>query len=61
MPSRERRAPSSRSTGATGTFVEEEAQVEAADLVVMHRVVCCFPIRSGWSAPPRNTRDAYSR
>ena len=26
-----------------GDFVEEEAQVEAADLVVMHRVVCCFP------------------
>jgi magnesium-protoporphyrin O-methyltransferase len=26
-----------------GDFVEDEAQVDAADLVVMHRVVCCFP------------------
>jgi hypothetical protein len=26
-----------------GDFVEEEASLEAADLVVMHRVVCCYP------------------
>jgi Methyltransferase domain len=26
-----------------GDFVEEEPRVEAADLVVMHRVVCCYP------------------
>ena len=26
-----------------GDFVEEEAALEAADVVVMHRVVCCYP------------------
>jgi 2-polyprenyl-3-methyl-5-hydroxy-6-metoxy-1,4-benzoquinol methylase len=26
-----------------GDFAEEEAQVEPADVVVMHRVVCCYP------------------
>jgi magnesium-protoporphyrin O-methyltransferase len=26
-----------------GDFVEKEASLEAADVVVMHRVVCCYP------------------
>jgi hypothetical protein len=26
-----------------GDFVESEAEIEPADLVVMHRVVCCYP------------------
>jgi Methyltransferase domain len=26
-----------------GDFVEQEAQVDPADVVVMHRVVCCYP------------------
>jgi hypothetical protein len=26
-----------------GDFAEEEASIEPADLVVMHRVVCCYP------------------
>jgi methyltransferase family protein len=26
-----------------GDFVEEEARIEPADIVVMHRVVCCYP------------------
>jgi len=26
-----------------GDFTEDEARVEPADVVVMHRVVCCYP------------------
>jgi magnesium-protoporphyrin O-methyltransferase len=26
-----------------GDFVEDEAELESADIVVMHRVVCCYP------------------
>ncbi len=26
-----------------GDFVEQEEQVDSADIVVMHRVVCCYP------------------
>ena len=34
--------------------------VESADVVVLHRVVCCYPDTSAFSVPPPTMRGVYS-